>query len=46
MASRKAGTTEETWRYLRQELAATQAQVEQLRASNALDHEQLQQEAQ
>ncbi|WP_235276778.1 hypothetical protein [Synechococcus sp. Nb3U1] len=37
---------EETRRYLRQELATTKAQVEQLRASNDLEHEQLRRETQ
>jgi hypothetical protein len=35
---------EETRRYLRQELAALKAQLEQLRASNELEHRQLRQE--
>ncbi len=37
---------EETRRYLRQELATAKAQLEQLRASNDLDHSQLRREAQ
>lgn len=41
-----AQQAEETQRYLKQELAATQAQVEQWRASNTLEHEQLRREIQ